>query len=191
MTGRIFTSDHRTYDLPELLSWEVVHTGSVPCDSFSVTFLYDRSMAEALRLAAGFTAGLAADILFYSFSEWVMYAADPHIEALGSIQDWAGVYPVFHWSLIPWGFYLMLAVAFGFMLHVRKRSRQKYSEACRPLLGKHTDGVPGRLIDLLAVFALLAGTATTFSYSNGQKDHHGGDPSGDLRGVHLFAAARI
>ena len=56
MTGRIFTSDHRTYDLPELLSWEVVHTGSVPCDSFSVTFLYDRSMAEALRLAAGFTA---------------------------------------------------------------------------------------------------------------------------------------
>ena len=59
MTGRIFTSDHRTYDLPELLSWEVVHTGSVPCDSFSVTFLYDRSMAEALRLAAGFTAGIA------------------------------------------------------------------------------------------------------------------------------------
>ena len=57
----------------------------------------------------------------------------------------------------------MLAVAFGFMLHVRKRSRQKYSEACRPLLGKHTDGLPGRIIDLLAVFALLAGTATTFS----------------------------
>ena len=33
----------------------------------------------------------------------------------------------------------------------------------RPILGKHTDGLPGRLIDLLAVFALLAGTATTFS----------------------------
>lgn len=49
------------------------------------------------------------------------------------------------------------------MLHVRKRSRQKYSEACRPLLGKHTDGWAGRIIDLLAVFALLAGTATTFS----------------------------
>ena len=27
-----------------------------------------------------FTCGLAADILFYSFSEWVMYAADPHID---------------------------------------------------------------------------------------------------------------
>ena len=110
-----------------------------------------------------FTAGLAADILFYSFSEWILYATDPHIAELGSIQDWASVYPIFHWSLIPWGFYLVLAVAFGFMLHVRKRERQKYSEACRPILGKHTDGMAGRLIDLLAVFALLAGTATTFS----------------------------
>lgn len=110
-----------------------------------------------------FTCGLAADILFYSFSEWVMYASDPHIKEMGSIQQWAGVYPLFHWSVIPWSFYLVLAVAFGFMLHVRKRNRQKYSEACRPILGKYTDKWPGRIIDLLAVFALLAGTATTFS----------------------------
>lgn len=110
-----------------------------------------------------FTCGLAADILFYSFSEWVLYASDPHIKEMGTIQDWAGVYPLFHWSFIPWAFYLVLAVAFGFMLHVRKRSRQKYSEACRPILGKHTDRFAGRFIDLLAVFALLAGTATTFS----------------------------
>lgn len=110
-----------------------------------------------------FTAGLAADILFYSFSEWFMYAVDPRVAELGSVQEWAGVFPIFHWSFIPWAFYLVLAVAFGFMLHVRKRERQKYSEACRPLLGKYTDGWAGRIIDLLAVFALIAGTATTFS----------------------------
>ena len=110
-----------------------------------------------------FTCGLAADILFYSFSEWVMYAANPHIAELGTMQEWAGVFPLFHWSFIPWAFYLVLAAAFGFMLHVRKRSRQRFSEACRPLLGKQTDGAVGRVIDLLAVFALLAGTATTFS----------------------------
>ena len=69
-----------------------------------------------------FTCGLAADILFYSFSEWVLYATDSHLAEMGSIQDWVGVYPLFHWSFIPWGFYLVLAV-----------------------------------------FALLAGTATTFS----------------------------
>lgn len=110
-----------------------------------------------------FTAGLAADILFYSFSEWILYASDPHIKELGSMQDWASVFPLFHWSLIPWGFYLVLAAAFGFMLHVRNRDRQRFSEACRPILGKHTDGLLGRIIDLVAVFALLAGTATTFS----------------------------
>ena len=110
-----------------------------------------------------FTCGLAADILFYSFSEWILYAADPYMKELGSVQKWAGVFPVFHWSLIPWSFYLTLAVAFGFMLHVRKKKRQRYSEACRSVIGRHTDGLWGRMIDLLAVFALIAGTATTFS----------------------------
>ena len=34
-----------------------------------------------------FTCGLAADILFYSFSEWVLYATDPHLEEMGSIRN--------------------------------------------------------------------------------------------------------
>ena len=112
-----------------------------------------------------FTCGLAADILFYSFAEWVMYAANPHIaEMSGSITEWAGVFPLFHWSFIPWAFYLVLAVAFGFMLHCRKRDKQRYSEACLPVLGeKRAHGTLGRIIDLFALFALLAGTATTFS----------------------------
>ena len=110
-----------------------------------------------------FTAGLAADILFYSLCEWLLYAGEPHISDMGTMQDWASTYPLFHWGPIPWSFYLVLAVAFGFMLHVKKQTKQKYSEACRPLLGKHVDGLGGKLIDLIAVFALLAGTATTFS----------------------------
>lgn len=55
-----------------------------------------------------FTAGLAADILFYSFSEWILYASNAHIEKLG-MEEWANVYPLFHWSFIPWSFYLVLA----------------------------------------------------------------------------------
>ena len=50
MTGRIFTSDHKVYDLPPLLSWRVNLTGGVPCDSYSVTFLYRKEMAPVLRL---------------------------------------------------------------------------------------------------------------------------------------------
>ncbi|RKM54475.1 BCCT family transporter [Butyrivibrio sp. X503] len=112
-----------------------------------------------------FTCGLAADILFYSFAEWVMYATNPHIAEMGGdVTEWAGVFPLFHWSFIPWSFYLVLAVAFGFMLHCRKRDRQRYSEACLPVIGeKHAHGLLGRIIDLFALFALLAGTATTFS----------------------------
>lgn len=112
-----------------------------------------------------FTCGLAADILFYSFAEWVMYATNPHIAEMGgSIIDWAGVFPLFHWSFIPWAFYLVLAVAFGFMLHCRKRDKQRYSEACLPVIGeKRAHSLLGRVIDLFALFALLAGTATTFS----------------------------
>ncbi|MBR6207652.1 MAG: BCCT family transporter [Oscillospiraceae bacterium] len=110
-----------------------------------------------------FTCGLAADILFYSFAEWVMYAENPHLAELGSVTEWAGVFPLFHWSFIPWAFYLVLAVAFGFMLHVRKCGKKRYSEACRAVIGDHADRFLGRFIDLFALFALLAGTATTFS----------------------------
>ncbi|MCR5300541.1 MAG: BCCT family transporter [Erysipelotrichaceae bacterium] len=110
-----------------------------------------------------FTSTMAADILFYSLTEWALYASEPYIEELGGIQRWASTYPLFHWGPIAWSFYIALAVAFGYMFHVRGSHKQKYSEACRPLLGDKVDGVPGKIIDLLAIFSLIAGTATTFS----------------------------
>ena len=56
MTGRIFTAKHQVYDLPALLEWNVKHTGTVPCDSWSVTAVYSPDMAEPLKTAAGFAA---------------------------------------------------------------------------------------------------------------------------------------
>lgn len=110
-----------------------------------------------------FTSTMAADILFYSLCEWALYGNDPHIVALGGLQKWAPTYTLFHWGPIAWSFYIVLAVSFGFMIHVRGRKKQKFSEACRPILGDKVDGIWGRVIDLLAIIALLAGTATTFS----------------------------
>ncbi len=110
-----------------------------------------------------FTSTMAADILFYSLCEWALYAEEPYIKQMGGIQKWASTYPLFHWGPIAWGFYIILAVAFGFMLHVKKRERQRFSEACYPVLGKRTNGLVGKMIDIIAIFALLAGTATTFS----------------------------
>jgi BCCT family betaine/carnitine transporter len=110
-----------------------------------------------------FTSALAADILFYSLSEWAMYASDPHVKSMGSMQLWAPTFPLFHWGPIAWCFHIILAVCFGFMMHVRKRERQRFSEACRPLFGNKVDGTWGRLIDIIAILAMLAGIATTFS----------------------------
>ena len=110
-----------------------------------------------------FTCGLAADILFYSFCEWIYYFDESHVSDLGDINEWAATMPLFHWGPIPWSFYAILAACFGFMIHVRKCNKQKYSEACRPILKDKTDKLPGKIIDVLAVIALIAGTATTFS----------------------------
>lgn len=54
MKARIYTADHRMFDLPPLLDWRITYTGGVPCDSYRVRFLFRREMAEVLRLAAGF-----------------------------------------------------------------------------------------------------------------------------------------
>ena len=110
-----------------------------------------------------FTSTMAADILFYSLIEWALYGAEPHLAEMGSMQMWAPTYTLFHWGPLAWGFYVILAVCFGFMMHVRKRNRQRFSEACRPLLGDKVDGAFGKLIDILAIFAVVCATATTFS----------------------------
>ena len=110
-----------------------------------------------------FTSALAADILFYSLIEWAMYAGDPHVQSMGEMQLWAPTFPLFHWGPIAWCFHIVLAICFGFMIHVRRRNRQCFSEACRPLLGNHVDGIWGKVIDIVAILAMLAGIATTFS----------------------------
>lgn len=110
-----------------------------------------------------FTSTMAADIMFYSLIEWALYGAEPHLKEMGSMQMWAPTYTLFHWGPLAWGFYVILAVCFGFMMHVRKRERQRFSEACRPLLGDKVDGVCGKIIDIIAIFAVVCATATTFS----------------------------
>ena len=110
-----------------------------------------------------FTSALAADIMFYSLSEWAMYASDEHVKSMGDMQTWVPTFPLFHWGPIAWCFHVILAVCFGFMIHIRKRDRQRFSEACRPIFKEKMDGGLGNFIDIIAILAMLAGIATTFS----------------------------
>ena len=110
-----------------------------------------------------FTSTMAADIMFYSLIEWALYGGEQHVQDLGGTQAWAETFTLFHWGPLAWGFYVILAVCFAFMMPVRKRDRQRFSEACRPLLGHKVDGFWGKLIDIIAIFAIVCATATTFS----------------------------
>lgn len=64
MIGTIFTCDHKTFQLPALLAWNLLHTGSVPCDSFSVSFLFQPDMTPVLESAAGFLAMQNGKVVF-------------------------------------------------------------------------------------------------------------------------------
>lgn len=115
-----------------------------------------------------FTSTMAADILFYAFHEWTYYynaqVLNKTIEDAATKQLWSSSYSLFHWGFIPWSFYLILAVVYAFMFfNSKRRNKQKMSEACRPLFGKHVDGWVGHTINVVAVVGLLCGTATTFS----------------------------
>lgn len=55
MTGRITTFEHKVYDLPALLTWNVSYTGVVPCDHFSITCIYQAEMEPILHKAVTIT----------------------------------------------------------------------------------------------------------------------------------------
>ena len=114
-----------------------------------------------------FTATMAADILFFALHEWGYYYSSVPLDfaemTLAQKQLWASSYPLFHWGLIPWSFFIVPAAAYGYMFFVEGRNRQRLSEACRPLIGRRADGALGKTMDIFSVFGLLAGTATTFS----------------------------
>lgn len=124
-----------------------------------------------------FTSTLAADILFYAFHEWTYYWNSDISDIAQTTTEgqkvlWSSTYSLFHWGAIPWSFYLVLAVAYAFMLFVRKRrDRQKLSEACRPLFGRHVDGAVGKTIDVVSIICLLFGTSTTFSVATPLMTH--------------------
>lgn len=112
-----------------------------------------------------FTSTMSADVIFYSLCEWMMYMGEPTIKNRQNSFEWSLTYSLFHWGPIAWSFYIMLAVAFAYMLYVSKNKKQKFSEACRPIFGNLIDGITGKVIDLIAIFSLVAATATTFSMS--------------------------
>lgn len=62
-----------------------------------------------------FTCGLAADILFYSFAEWVMYAFDPHYQGTGISSGMGRCFSSFSLEFYSLGF--LFSPCRGFWLY--------------------------------------------------------------------------
>lgn len=112
-----------------------------------------------------FCAGIGASILYWGTIEWAYYYQAPPFQIEGRTADaarWAAAYGIFHWGPLAWAIYLIPALPIAYFFYVRKRNVLKVSEALLPVLGeRHAHGATGKFIDVLFVFGMLGGGATT------------------------------
>lgn len=110
-----------------------------------------------------FCAGVGAGIMFGGSIDWAYYAAYPmHGEPAGSWKaaEWGTAYGMFHWGPICWAIYATLAVPIGYSYYVKKIPILNISQACTGLLGDHANRWPGKVIDIMFMTGLVAGSAT-------------------------------
>ncbi|MEU2429300.1 BCCT family transporter [Streptomyces sp. NPDC007861] len=116
-------------------------------------------------VAMMFSAGMGIGLMFYGVSEPLAHFTSPPpgtdpADAADAMQT-AMATTLFHWTLHPWAIYAVVGLAIAYSTF-RRRRRQTISAVFEPLIGKrHADGVPGRVIDVLAIFATLFGSATS------------------------------
>jgi len=116
-------------------------------------------------IAMMFSAGMGIGLMFYGVSEPLSHYVSPppgtvEGESSAALQT-AMATTLFHWTLHPWAIYAVvgLAIAYGTF---RRGRRQLISAAFAPLIGqRRADGPAGKVIDVLAIFATLFGSAAS------------------------------
>ena len=116
-------------------------------------------------VAMMFSAGMGIGLMFYGVSEPLShYVSPPPGTAEGESAEavrTAMATTLFHWTLHPWAIYAVvgLAIAYGTF---RRGRRQLISAAFTPLIGRRRAAGPaGKVIDVLAIFATLFGSAAS------------------------------
>jgi len=115
-------------------------------------------------IAMMFTAGIGAGVVVWGFAEPIFYLQTPPfgIEPQSSqAMEWAHMYPLFHWGLIAWSFYVVPAVPIAYLLYVKKSPSLKISTVCEDVLPVRSRGFLKTLIDIIVVFGIIGGTATS------------------------------
>ncbi|MFB9214922.1 BCCT family transporter [Vibrio sinaloensis] len=112
-----------------------------------------------------FCGGIGASILYWGCIEWAYYYQNPPFQLEPGSEEavrWAATYGIFHWGPIAWSIYLIPALPIAYFFYVRKQPVLKVSSALMPVIGEErTKGGLGKLVDVLFIFGLLGGAATT------------------------------
>ncbi|MBS97690.1 MAG: glycine/betaine ABC transporter [Oceanospirillaceae bacterium] len=113
-----------------------------------------------------FAAGMGIGLMFWSVAEPVAYYTNWYgtpLNAPANTPEGASMAlgaTMFHWGLHPWAIYGVVALALAFFAY-NKGLPLTIRSAFYPLLGRHTWGPIGHLIDILAVLATIFGLATS------------------------------
>lgn len=112
-----------------------------------------------------FCGGIGASILYWGCIEWAYYYQSPPFQLEPGSEEavrWAATYGLFHWGPIAWSIYLIPALPIAYFFYVRKQPVLKISSALMPVLGEaRSKGAAGKIVDVLFIFGLLGGAATT------------------------------
>ncbi|MEV0847532.1 BCCT family transporter [Streptomyces sp. NPDC049954] len=117
-------------------------------------------------IAMMFSAGMGIGLIFYGVGEPVAHYLSPPPSSGARAQTDAAAsaamqYSFFHWTLTPWAIYGIAGLALAYA-SFRKGRGNRLSAVFVPLIGQRAaNGVLGKLLDLLAVFATVFGTATS------------------------------
>jgi choline/carnitine/betaine transport len=129
-------------------------------------------------VAMMFSAGMGIGLMFYGVNEPLTHYSDPppgtyDTDPADKIET-AMATTLFHWTLHPWAIYAVVGLGIAYSCYRRGR-RQTMSAVFTPLIGeRHANGPAGKVIDILAIFATLFGSAAslglgTLQISSGAK----------------------
>lgn len=115
-------------------------------------------------IAMMFTAGIGAGLVTWAFGEPLYYIQYPPFGMQPGSTDayeWAHMYPMVHWGFVPWAFYAITAIPIAYSLYVAKRPFLRVSESCEFALPQTGRRTAYRLIDILIILGIIAGTTTS------------------------------
>ncbi|MGW7520003.1 BCCT family transporter [Streptomyces sp. NPDC054796] len=116
-------------------------------------------------VAMMFSAGMGIGLMFYGVNEPLTHFADPppgtNPSGNSEAMEHSMATTLFHWTLHPWSIYAVVGLAIAYSCFRRGR-RQTISAVFTPLIGeRHANGGVGKVIDILAIFATLFGSAAS------------------------------